>query len=312
MKEKHLVLFCTILNAATHIRASFIIDFDATDKVFINSFFAQFYVLSLTSLLISCIVIVIHDWVFFSNAITYVVNASFLIETHFKKISMFVIKLSHYLIILSISWLNSHNFCIDWSVSTVVFDSNSCSTHCRFFNLREHIVTYDIFVISKHLLFYRCLALLKSSLLKESKTQKSIVLALSKLSKFIIIQSNLLKITNVVLKIIKFLSVFLLNISMIVWSFCKEVFYKSVYNLIKRYWKNFNHVTLLSTKVDAKHSNNVHSSNNVFYFNKFTIFSTKVLFSYSIFKIMTYLLIFFWADFSINLKSFLLTLSHLI
>ncbi len=68
----------------------------------------------------------------------------------------------------------------------------------------------------------------------------------------------------------------------------------------------FNHVMQSFTKVDADHSN------DVFYFNRFTIFSTEVSFSYFTSKTATQLLIHFWADLSVNLKSFAITLFHLI
>ncbi len=73
-----------------------------------------------------------------------------------------------------------------------------------------------------------------------------------------------------------------------------------------------NRVTLSPTKVDADHSNDVHLSNDVFYPNRSTISSTEVSFSYSTSKTVTHLSIHFWADLSVNLKSFTIALFHLI
>ena len=73
-----------------------------------------------------------------------------------------------------------------------------------------------------------------------------------------------------------------------------------------------NHVTQSSTKVDADHSNDIHLSNDVFYLNRSTISSTEVSFLYSTFKTVIHLSIHFWADLSVNLKSFAIALFHLI
>ncbi len=76
--------------------------------------------------------------------------------------------------------------------------------------------------------------------------------------------------------------------------------------------KTLNHVTQSFTKVDADHLNDVHLSHDVFYLNRSTISSSEVSFSYSTSKTATQLLIHFWADLSVNLKSFAIALFHLI
>ncbi len=76
--------------------------------------------------------------------------------------------------------------------------------------------------------------------------------------------------------------------------------------------KESNRVTQSSTKVDADHSNDVHFSHDVFYLNRSTTSSTEASFSYSTSKTAIQLLIHFWADLSVNLKSFAIALFHLI
>ena len=50
LKGDHLVLSCTLFNGNDTINAYFMIDYDASEKAFIDSFFAQFYKILLLSL----------------------------------------------------------------------------------------------------------------------------------------------------------------------------------------------------------------------------------------------------------------------
>ena len=69
---------------------------------------------------------------------------------------MFVIKLSHYLIILGIPWLRSHDSHIHWKVNTLTFNSSHCLSHCL--TASRSIIVYGLSVISEFLLPYACLS----------------------------------------------------------------------------------------------------------------------------------------------------------
>ena len=78
---------------------------------------------------------------------------------------MFVIKLSHYSVILRIPWLRSHDSHIHWKVNTLIFNSSHCLSHCL--TALRSIIVHELSVISEFLLPYACLSarvLLSSSL----------------------------------------------------------------------------------------------------------------------------------------------------
>ena len=62
---------------------------------------------------------------------------------------MFVTKLSHYLIILGIPWLWSHDPHIHWKVNTLIFNSSHCLSHCL--TVSRSIIVHELSVISEFL-----------------------------------------------------------------------------------------------------------------------------------------------------------------
>ena len=69
---------------------------------------------------------------------------------------MFITKLSHYSVILGISWLRSHDSHIHWKANTLIFNSSHCLSHCLT-ALRSTIV-HELSVIPEFLLPYACLS----------------------------------------------------------------------------------------------------------------------------------------------------------
>ena len=65
---------------------------------------------------------------------------------------MFIIKLSHYLIILRIPWLWSHDSHIHWKANTLTFNLLHCLSHCL--TASRSIIVYGLSVISEFLLPY--------------------------------------------------------------------------------------------------------------------------------------------------------------
>ena len=91
---------------------------------------------------------------------------------------MFIIKLSHYSVILGIPWLQSHDPHIHWKVNTLIFNSSHCLSHCL--TASRSIIVHELSVISEFLLPYACLSarvLLSSSLdAKISESSPQIIL----------------------------------------------------------------------------------------------------------------------------------------
>ena len=65
---------------------------------------------------------------------------------------MFIIKLSHYSVILRISWLWSHDSHIHWKANTLIFNSLHCLSHCL--TALRSIIVHELSVISEFLLPY--------------------------------------------------------------------------------------------------------------------------------------------------------------
>ena len=78
------------------------IDCDASRKAFINSSFAQFHKIPLLSLHQPHTVTVVDGCVTSSEVITHFVRVPLIIDNHIEITDMFVIKLSHYSVILGI------------------------------------------------------------------------------------------------------------------------------------------------------------------------------------------------------------------
>ena len=102
LKGDYLVLSCTLFNSNDTINAYFMIDCDASGKVFIDFSFAQFHKIPLLLLHQPCTVTVVNDCITSSEIITHFVRVLLVIDNHIEITNMFVIKLSHYLIILRI------------------------------------------------------------------------------------------------------------------------------------------------------------------------------------------------------------------
>ena len=103
LKGDYLVLLYTLFNSNDTINAYFIIDCDAFRKAFIDFFFVQFHKILLLFLYYLCTVTVINNYITLSEVITHFVCVLLIIDNHIKITDIFIIKLSHYLIILRIS-----------------------------------------------------------------------------------------------------------------------------------------------------------------------------------------------------------------
>ena len=102
LKGNHLVLSYTLSNSNDTINTYSMIDCDAFRKAFIDFFFAQFHKILLLSLHQPCTVTVVNGCVTSSEIITHFVCIPLIIDNHIEITDMFIIKLSHYLIILRI------------------------------------------------------------------------------------------------------------------------------------------------------------------------------------------------------------------
>ena len=69
---------------------------------------------------------------------------------------MFITKLSHYLVILRIPWLRSHDSHIHWKTNSLTFNLSHCLSHCL--TASRSIIVHGLSVIPESLLPYACLS----------------------------------------------------------------------------------------------------------------------------------------------------------
>ena len=102
LKGDHLVLSCTLFNGNDTINAYSMIDCGAFRKAFIDFSFAQFHKIPLLPLHQPRTVTVVDGRVTSSGVITHFVRVPLVIDNHIETTDMFIIKLSHYSVILRI------------------------------------------------------------------------------------------------------------------------------------------------------------------------------------------------------------------
>ena len=156
LKGDHLILLYTLFSSNNTINAYSMIDCNAFRKAFIDSSFVQFHKIPLLPLHQPRTVTVVDGRVTSSGVITHFVRVPLIIDNHIEITDMFIIKLSHYSVILRIPWLRSHDSHIHWKANTLIFNSSHCLSHCL--TASRSIIIYELSVISEFLLPYACLS----------------------------------------------------------------------------------------------------------------------------------------------------------
>jgi hypothetical protein len=127
----HLVMTCTLSLNTKDIPTYTLIDCGATGYAFIDQDFANHYKLPLCPMKTPHALEVIDGHKTFLGDITYIVEAYLSIREHCERLPIFVIKLSHYLIILDIPWLKQHDVAICFTSNLVTFGSQYCLAYCN-------------------------------------------------------------------------------------------------------------------------------------------------------------------------------------
>jgi len=131
MEGKHLVVLCNISFGNRTVATHALIDCGATGIAFVDEDFARHHQLPLTPLWYPRNLEVIDGRLISSGDITHVANTHLSILEHHESLPMFVTKLGHYPIVLSIPWLELHDVAIRFSSRTLTFGSQYCVSHCN-------------------------------------------------------------------------------------------------------------------------------------------------------------------------------------
>ncbi len=95
-----------------------------------NKFFAQQHYLFLHQLIHSCKLQEFNDQVALINDITHIVEITMILNEHIKRLFFYVIELSQYLIIMSLSWLHHHVIDVNFKHNILILFFFFCFNHC--------------------------------------------------------------------------------------------------------------------------------------------------------------------------------------
>jgi len=102
-KDSHIIVFCILHQAQSKVLILALINSEVFAYIFMNKFFTQQHHLFLHQLIHSHKLQEFDDQVALINDITHVVEITMILDEHIKKLFFYVIELSQYLIIISLS-----------------------------------------------------------------------------------------------------------------------------------------------------------------------------------------------------------------
>jgi len=98
-----MIVFCILRQAQSRVLVLTLIDSEVSAYVFMNKFFAQQHHLFLHQLTHSCRLQEFDDQVALIDNITHVVEITMILDEHIERLFFYVIELSQYFIIMSLS-----------------------------------------------------------------------------------------------------------------------------------------------------------------------------------------------------------------
>jgi len=98
-----MIVFCILRQAQFKVLTLALINSEVFAYVFINKFFAQQHHLFLHQLIHSCKLQEFDDQVTLINDIIHVIKITMILDEHIEKLFFYIIELSQYLIIMSLS-----------------------------------------------------------------------------------------------------------------------------------------------------------------------------------------------------------------
>jgi len=128
---RHLVVLYKLSFGNKTIAIHALIDWGATGIAFIDEDLVRHHQLPLTPLQYPRSLEVIDGRPISSGDITHHANTHLSIFEHYKILPIFITKLGHYPVVLSILWLELHDVTIRFSYRTLTFGSKYCASHCN-------------------------------------------------------------------------------------------------------------------------------------------------------------------------------------
>ena len=101
-----------------------------------NKFFTQQHHFFLHQLTYSCRLQEFDDQVTLINDITYVIEITIILDEHIKRLFFYVIELSQYFIIMSLSWLHHHVIDVNFEHNILILFFFFCLNYCYQFLIK--------------------------------------------------------------------------------------------------------------------------------------------------------------------------------
>ncbi len=124
-----MIVFCILRQAQSRVLAFALIDSEVSAYVFMNKFFTQQHHLLLHQLTHSCRLQEFDDQVALIDDIIHVVEITMIFDEHIEKLFFYVIELSQYLIIMSLSWLHHHVIDVNFEHNILILFFFFCLNH---------------------------------------------------------------------------------------------------------------------------------------------------------------------------------------
>jgi len=128
-KNNHMIVFCILRQAQSKVLVLTLINSEVSAYVFMNKFFTQQHHFFLHQLIHSCRLWEFDDQVTLIDDIIHVVEITMILNEHLKRLFFYVIELSQYLIIMSLSWLHYHVIDVNFEHNILIFFF-FCLNHC--------------------------------------------------------------------------------------------------------------------------------------------------------------------------------------
>ncbi len=129
-KNNHMIVFYILHQAQFKVLALTLIDSEVLTYVFMNKFFTQQHHLFLHQLTHFCRLWEFDDQVALINDVTHVVEITMILDEHIERLFFYVIELSQYFIIMSLSWLHHYIIDVNFEHNILILSFFFCFNHC--------------------------------------------------------------------------------------------------------------------------------------------------------------------------------------
>ncbi len=124
-----MIVFCILRQAQSKVFTLALIDSEVFAYVFMNKFFMQQHHLFLHQSTHSHRLQEFDDQVALINDIIHVVEITMILNKHIEKLFFYVIELSQYFIIMSLSWLHHHVIDVNFKHNILILSFFFCLNH---------------------------------------------------------------------------------------------------------------------------------------------------------------------------------------